>query len=397
MTKCQKKTNHKKNKKKKHTMNQKYILITEGTTQVYVFHTKTTNKGPASKNTQPFYNPTMQLNRDLSIVVNEYLLQKAKKPFDILDGLAASGIRGIRYAKELNGSFTITINDSNKQAFSLIKKNIAHNKIKNCIASNQNIHTILSQHHYDSIDIDPFGSPIYFFDSAMRSIRHNGMISCTATDTATLCGVYPTVCMRRYGARPLHSTPMHEIGLRILLGCLCKEAAKYDKAIQPILCYSTDHYMRIYIHIQSGKQQANNCMKHYGYIHPKDIILQPPKNKQPIGPLWLGPLHCKKAIQEIRTLLLTKELNTKNTIYQLLSLLEEEAEASPFFYTTEDFAKHLEMFVPSKEKIFQQFKQKAYNISPTHFSTIGFKTNASIKEIKQIFKEQKTSQECEQQ
>ncbi|MFO7677498.1 MAG: tRNA (guanine(10)-N(2))-dimethyltransferase [Thermoplasmatota archaeon] len=374
-------------------MNQKYKLITEGTTQVYVFHTKTTHKGPASKEKQPFYNPSMQQNRDLSIVVNQYLLSKAKKSLDLLDGLAASGIRGIRYAKELKGKYTITINDANTQAFTLIKKNIAHNKISNITASNQNLHTLLSQKHYDSIDIDPYGSPIYYFDSAMRSIRRNGMISCTATDTATLCGVYPKVCYRRYGARPLHSTPMHEIGLRILLGCLCKEAAKYDKAIQPILSYSTDHYMRIYIQIQRGKQFANNSINLYGYIEPKNIMLKPPKNQQCIGPLWLGPLHSKKAIQEIRTLILNKELNTKNTLYHLLYLLEEEADAPPFFYNTDDIASYLKMSVPSKDKIFQKIQEKGYSASPTHFSTTGFKTNASIKEIKQIFKEEKTSQE----
>lgn len=378
-------------------MKQNYSLITEGTTQVYIFHNKTTTKGPASKENQPFYNPSMQLNRDLSIAVNQYLLSKAKKPLDLLDGLAASGIRGIRYAKELNGNYIITINDANTQAFTLIKKNIEHNKITTITTSNQNLHTLLSQHHYDSIDIDPYGSPIYFFDSAMRSIRHNGMISCTATDTATLCGVYPTVCMRRYSAQPLHGTPMHEIGLRILLGCLCRESAKYDKAIQPILCYSTDHYMRIYIQIQSGKHQTNTSMKHYGYIQPKDIIIQPPKNIQHIGPLWLGPLHSKQAIQEIRTILVHKKLNTKNTIYQLLHLLEEESDAPPFFYTTEDIAKHHKMSVPSKETIFQRFKEKGYQICSTHFNPIGFKTNASLKEIKQIFKEQKTSQECEHQ
>ena len=59
-------------------------------------------------------------------------------------------------------------------------------------------------------------SPVGFIDSALRSIKNGGIIACTATDTATLCGVYPKVCIRRYGAIPFHSVVMKEIGLRIL-------------------------------------------------------------------------------------------------------------------------------------------------------------------------------------
>ena len=73
------------------------------------------------------------------------------------------------------------------------------------VATNKNLNVLLSENRFDYIDIDPFGSPVGFVDSAMRSIKNGGVVACTATDTAALCGVYPRVCQRRYGAIPFHN------------------------------------------------------------------------------------------------------------------------------------------------------------------------------------------------
>ena len=369
---------------------QKTEIIKEGTTKVFVFKKKASKKGPAAKDKDPFYNPSMEQNRDLSIIVNQWLINNCEKQLHLLDGLAASGIRGIRLANELVGDFDVTINDYNEESFMLIKKNILHNKLKNVVICNKNLNVLLSENKYDYIDIDPFGSPVYFIDSAVRSIRNNGVIACTATDTASLCGVYPNVCRRRYGARPFHSFMMHEIGLRILLGFICREAAKYDKGIEPILSYSTDHFFRVYVKIRRGKRFANESMEKYSLVDPQEITFSLNKSEEPVGPLWLGNLHTKHALKEIRTALFEKELNTKNSLWKLISLLEEEADAPPFFYTTDDLASYLKMSVPRMDNIFQKLKEKGYTASRTHFSATGFKTDASINEIKEVFKEAKT-------
>ncbi len=151
----------------------------------------------------------------------------------------------------------------------------------------RDLRSLLLERRYHSIDIDPFGSPVYFFDAAVRSVYNKGIIACTATDTAALCGVFPQVCYRRYAAWPLHGPSMHEIGLRILLGCLCREAAKYDRGIEPLLCYTTDHYMRLYVQIHNGKSAANASMAQYSSILAKDVPLSQ-ESTAVVGPLWLG-------------------------------------------------------------------------------------------------------------
>jgi tRNA (guanine26-N2/guanine27-N2)-dimethyltransferase len=359
-------------------------IVREGTTEFLVFKKNISRKGPGLKDKEPFYNPSMESNRDLSVVVNQWLINRSTRRLHLLDGLAASGVRGVRLANEVNGDFHVTVNDVDPKAFLLIKKNIELNRLKNAIACNRDLNVLLSEGRYDYIDIDPFGSPVGFIDSAVRSICNNGVIACTATDTASLCGVYPNVCLRRYGARPFHSPVMHEIGLRILIGFICREAAKYDKGIKPLLCYSTDHYFRLYVQVRKGKRFADESVKDFSTFNLKETLCF--TEDVSVGPLWLGQIHDKATVGEIRTLLFEKRLNTKKQLWKLLYLLEDEADAPPFFYLTDYLASKLRISVPRMKCFFPKLEEKGYMVVRTHFASTGFKTDAPLDEIIEVFK-----------
>jgi len=359
--------------------------ITEGLTDFLVFKRKQSVKGPGIKDNSPFYNSAMELNRDLSILVCQWLVNNSIKHVHILDGLAASGVRGIRIKNEVEGDFDITINDRNKDAYDLIQRNVKNCNLINVNVLNKNLNTLLSEKKFDYIDVDPFGSPAYFIDSAMRSIINKGILACTATDTATLCGVYPKVCNRRYGAMPFHSFFMKEVALRILVGFICREAARYDKGMKPLLCYSNDHYFRVYIMVRNSVNSANESLKNLSKI-PSDEFVFSNNSDVDVGPLWMGRLQDKQMIKEIRTILFEKQLNTKNILWKLLDLLEEEADAPGFFYTTENVASLLGVSQPKMSTIFKKLKKDDYEVSRTHFSSTGFKTNAPKEKIESVFK-----------
>jgi tRNA (guanine26-N2/guanine27-N2)-dimethyltransferase len=360
--------------------------VKEGTTEVLVNTRSGPGRGPGTRQGGLFYNPAMELNRDLSVLVMQWLLNHAKQRVHLLDGLAASGIRGIRYAQELSGDFDVTVNDWNPDSFSLMQENVQRTSAKNIQACQRDLNQLLSEQRYHAVDIDPFGSPVYFIDAAVRSIYRNGIVSCTATDTAALCGVFPLVCYRRYGAWPLHCPSMHEIGLRILLGVLAREVAKYDRGIKPMLSYTTDHYLRVYVQIINGKSAANTTMEQFTIVPSGEVPLS--ADERPwAGPLWLGRLGQKDILEEIRTLLFAKELRTKNQLWALLHLLEEEAEAPPFFYTTNDLSSLLKISPPTLDHVFQGLTQQGYVVTRTHCTPTGFKTNAPFPVIKEVFKQ----------
>jgi tRNA (guanine26-N2/guanine27-N2)-dimethyltransferase len=267
----------------------------------------------------------------------------------------------------------------------LIKKNVGKYEFNNVKVVNENLNSLLSDNFFDYIDVDPFGSPIYFIDSSMRSIKNNGIIACTATDTATLCGVYPKVCLRRYSVIPFHSFIMHEIAIRILLSCMCKEAAKYDKGITPILTYYRDHYFRIYASVRNGKKFADSSIKNLKIVKSSDILPFEKKSFK-FGPIWMGNIQNKSVIKELITLAFSKKLNSKNDILKLLNILSDESEFPPFFYTTDYFSSNLGISPPKMKKVFEYLNNKGFKVSKTHFSRIGFKTEAPIEVIKSCFK-----------
>jgi tRNA (guanine26-N2/guanine27-N2)-dimethyltransferase len=359
--------------------------ITEGETEVFVYINKKYLKGPGYKSRLPFYNPSMRLNRDLSVLIIQYLCNNICKKLKVLDGLAASGIRGVRFANEVYGDFEVTINDWSNECFNLIKKNVDKYGFINVKVERKNINILLSDNFYDYIDVDPFGSPVSFIDSAMRSIKNDGIIACTATDTATLCGVYPKVCLRRYGAIPFHSFIMHEVGIRILLGYLCREAAKYDKGISPILSYYWDYYFRVYLKITNSKKHADESIKKLSYVNSSHILPFEKKSFK-FGPIWMGIIQNNNLLNDLISLVFCKKLDFRNEILLLLNLLSEESDFPAFFYTTEYFSSNLGISPPKIKNVFECLEGKSYRVSKTHFSFTGFKTNAPFEIIKSIFK-----------
>ena len=352
----------------------KFHQIVEGKTKIVVpkvLHTK----GPGKKG-GVFYNPVMEFNRDVSVMVLNALNKK-----NILDGLAGTGIRGVRIANEIGGN--VVIDDGNKEAYKIIKRNIKLNNLGNVVAENKKINTLLSENRYDYIDIDPFGSPACFIDSAMQSIRKNGVIGITATDTATLCGVYPKTCLRRYSATPLKTGYAKEIGLRLLIGFCIREGAKYDSGFKPLLGHSTDHYFRVYLQAEKGVKKADKCMEKIGYVlhdfktGERKICKEADKNYSIAGPLWIGKLFDKKFLNKIE---IKDYFGTKKRIIKMLGLWKDEANASALYYEVNNIAKMVKTSPLPMAKIL-----KLLSSSRTHFSPTAFKTDAGIEEIKSVF------------
>ena len=109
-------------------------------------------------------------------------------------------------------------------------------------------------------------------------------------------------------------------------------------------------------------------------------------NKKDIGPLWMGRLHNKNVLKEIRSILSEKKLNTKNLIYRQLDLFDEENDAPCFFYTTDCLASFFKKSPPRLESVFDNLRKKGYHVFKTQFSSTGFKTNATKNEIEKEFK-----------
>lgn len=70
---------------------------------------------------------------------------------------------------------------------------------------------------FQAVDLDPYGSPSQFLDSAVQCVVDGGMLLVTCTDMAILCGNFPETCYLKYGAVSLKIPAQHEMVSFILI------------------------------------------------------------------------------------------------------------------------------------------------------------------------------------
>ena len=199
------------------------------------------DKGPG-KRKGVFYNPSMKFSRDLNVEFAKKLNFKGL----FLDGMAASGIRGIRLALECN--YNVEFCDTSKLAVEAIKDNLKLNNLKSEVF-HDDLQNLVKERQYDWIDVDPFGTPAPYLESIIENVNDGGILGIAATDTAVLCGAKPSICFKRYGAHSMKRVAAKEVGIRILLGKIQTLAAKYDRGIEPMLSYSEGHHLRVFVKV----------------------------------------------------------------------------------------------------------------------------------------------------
>ena len=159
-------------------------IIQEGKVKVLVPRLKAFVKSPseyAPSKAPVFYNPVMELNRDIAVLASQAYQRTLNRKICVCEPLAGCGIRGIRFATEVEGVEKVVINDINEKAFQLASYNVRMNELsERVVVKNEDANFLLSSYgaprkRFDVIDIDPFGSPVHYLDSAIRALRNSGL------------------------------------------------------------------------------------------------------------------------------------------------------------------------------------------------------------------------------
>jgi tRNA (guanine26-N2/guanine27-N2)-dimethyltransferase len=349
-----------------------------------------------------FYNPVMSLNRDISV-----LTVKVLKPKTVLDALSATGIRGIRYALETPAE-EVWLNDISEEAYQLMKKNVSlnikgelHEKgdrsylrgEKIIVINKGDANKLMAENfrYFDFLDLDPFGSPVEFLDAALRSVRRNGVLAITATDTGVLCGAYRNACLRKYLAEPIRGPLCHEAGLRILIGTVVRYAAKYDLGVEVLLAYHRDHYFRAFLKLKSGARKADRSVSQLGYLwadkngrfeYRRSFL---PDKPGASGPLWLSSLKDESFVESLVEAAEGHQLAHKKTL-PFLQLILEELD-TPLHYDTHTLARACSLTPPKVETVIKRLRELGYKATKTHFSPTSVKTDAPFMTVMGVMKD----------
>ncbi|KAG5460707.1 MAG: LOW QUALITY PROTEIN: tRNA methyltransferase, partial [Olpidium bornovanus] len=202
--------------------------------------------------------------------------------FKILEALSASGLRSVRYAKEISGVDEILANDLVAEAVESIKRNVEHNKLPPglVVPNSGDAMDVMYAHRnvdkrFDVVDLDPYGSASQFIDGAVQSVANGGLLCVTCTDLGVLAGnqhretwyvrfspagrfllqanagdlIPPESPFAKYGSMTAKTEACHEMALRIVLNTLQTSAARYKRCIVPLLSCSIDFYVRLFVRV----------------------------------------------------------------------------------------------------------------------------------------------------
>jgi len=383
-------------------------MIEEGRVKVLVPELKAFVKLPseyAPSKAPVFYNPVMELNRDLAVLAVQAYQRKIGRKICVCEPLTGCGLRGIRFAVEVQGVRKTLISDINEQAFRLASYNVQMSRLtKHVTVRKKEANLALSSHsaprqRFDVIDIDPFGSPVPFLDSAVRALRDRGLLALTATDMASLCGVHPRACVRKYGGRPLRNEYCHELAARLLAGCLTTIAGRHDLGVDMVFTHRGEHYIRVYATAKYGAKSADECMRNMGFVfHCFTCFHRETAKGFPevahsrkcdecgsrlsvAGPLWLGNLSdahfCDLMEQEIQK----RKLKLGGKIRKMLTLVKSESNAPPTYFVVDKMCDALNLPVPPVDDVVESLRKEGFHASLTHFSSRGIRSNAPARKF----------------
>ncbi|KAJ9317326.1 hypothetical protein DTO271D3_2616 [Paecilomyces variotii] len=306
--------------------------------------------------------------------------------FTILDALSATGLRALRYAKEIPFATCIVSNDLSPSAVQSQKINIEYNKVEDKVKPNSGdacayMYSRNGPHdsgdsghkgRFDVIDLDPYGTAAPFMDAAVQAVNDGGLLCVTCTDAGVWASNgYPEKAFALYGGITVKGSHSHEGGLRLILHALATSAAKYGLAIEPLLSLSIDFYARVFVRVYKSPAEVKfisantmlvyNCDSGCGAwsIQPLSQTKQKPDKKgNPFwtfgyaqgptaaphcehcgfkthlgGPMWGGPLHNPHFIQKILNMLPGIDRDTYHTVDRiegmLTTALEEDLDVGP--------------------------------------------------------------------
>jgi tRNA (guanine26-N2/guanine27-N2)-dimethyltransferase len=331
-------------------------------------------KDEQTRSAKVFFNPDRKFDRDLNVLLFRSLCLKGLSGADLF---SASGIRGLRLSAETDSFRSMLLNDLHTS--DVIKKNVKANMKKlnsEVTVSSFNVTDIdRSNGLFDYIDIDPFGSPMFYAVHAMENIRVGGVMALTATDTAALYGSANKACAVRYRAVSAKTSYYNELGLRILLKRMDDIAGVYRKEIEPIFFDVRKHYVRAYVRIKRIKPSDS-----IGYIYqcgrcPNRALEDIGKcgncgsSMIKLGPVWSGKLFDRKLVQKMY------ETSDDTEEKDYLDVLRAEGD-SVTYYTTTELASYLK----------QHEKKSGVIGTRTVLNNKGFRTDLGFKELLERYK-----------
>ncbi len=382
----------------------KLVEIQEGLGTFLIPGSKTNDHIPR-RSDEVFYNFHQEINRDFSVLtLRAYGRINAKKNLIVCEPLCGSGIRSIRYELETPTS-SIYCNDINSNAVNITQKNInrlPRTSAKKIQLFNMDCNSFLQTLNekkiiFDFIDIDPFGTPIPFVQNSIQLVNLQGLLAFTATDLASLVGLYPRALYAKYGMSHFDTRigNIHEIAARALITGIQHVGLTIGQSLIPIVSFYHRHFVRCFLIRNRG---VDGVIDKTGFIHlctrcqARFVSFLGGKrtecpacdcsNGMKVGPLYLGRIQDPEYLSTMLHDEHLQNVGTRKRLHKILPLMIEETSVDiPWSFDIQKLAKKARVPVPPLSQIMKVLNEIGYKCCKTHYSGTSLKTNANEAEI----------------
>jgi tRNA (guanine26-N2/guanine27-N2)-dimethyltransferase len=339
-----------------------------------------------------FFNAKAQMVRDLGVLAAA-LYRQERGQLRVLDGMAACGVRSLRYVLESQADF-VWANDSNPDIQATLRENLSRSlpdeqfRISDRDALRVLFDCYQQQDYYDLVDLDGFGSPAPFLSAALGACKVGGLLYLTSTDGRTVTGRAPQNCLADYGAIARIHPAAHEQGLRFLIGSVQQLAAARSFGIEPVFSFFTGQTYRVMVRLVSSIRLTDQNYGFLGYCHHcgsyqtvgwRDLGRSRCSHDGNFlvvsGAMWLGRLHDPDWLHRMIELARSWDWSAR---VRLLQTMEAEAEMPPYFYPLGEIGRRGKLDLPKSDYLMQTLQAWGYRASTTHIDRQAIKTDADL-------------------
>jgi len=178
-------------------------------------------------------------------------------------------------------------------------------------------------------------------------------------------------------------------------------AAKHEIGVEVLFSHSTDHYIRVYAVVRYGARLADKSVRMMGYFlhcfscfHRETSrgIISPLKRdcveceskSNVAGPLWLGKIADENFCSLMKREADGRGLKQERRILKLMSLVQDEAEASVAYYVVDKICDKLNLSVPPLMNVVDGVRRAGFQVTLTHFNSRGVRTDAPANVVKKV-------------
>uniref|UniRef100_A0A2K5III2 tRNA (guanine(26)-N(2))-dimethyltransferase n=1 Tax=Colobus angolensis palliatus TaxID=336983 RepID=A0A2K5III2_COLAP len=298
----------------------------------------------------------------------------------VLEGLAASNLRSIRFALEVPGLRSVVANDASARAVDLIRRNVQLNDVAHLVQPSQvDARMLMYQHQrvserFDVIHLETYGSPGSFMDAAVQAVSEGELLCVICTDMAVLAGNSGETVTANTVPWPSRAGP-----LPALRGAAAQHNANF--------------YVRVFVRVFTGQPKVKASASKQalvfqcvgcGAFHPQRLgrasgVPQRPGQRHQLGcSMWAEPIHDRNFVgcvpEAVRAN--SSPFHTSERIRRVLSVITEELPDMPLYYTPDQQSSTIRCNMASLPSLRSALLHAHFRVSLSQAGKKAVKTDA---------------------